>query len=57
MEHYEVWDNPGWLPCFAPRKEGSGMHESFMIDSALLPLPGCPAQGLWEAEVAVVLLP
>ena len=33
------------------------MHESFMIHSAFIRLSGCPGQGRWEAEAAVVLLP
>ena len=52
--HFEVWGGIGWLSCFPPGREGLGMLDSFMIVSALLrPL----AQGLWEAEIAVVLLP
>ena len=52
FRRFEVWGDPGWLSCLAPSKEGLGMLESFVIVCA-----ACRGQGLWEAEIAVVLLP
>ena len=55
--NFEVWHRPGRLSCVAPSTEGFGMLELSVIVSACFYLLACLGQGMWEEEIAVVLLP
>lgn len=53
--NFEVWGHPGRVSCFASSTEGLRMpvRDCFCI----LHLLASPGQGMWEDEIAVVLLP